>query len=53
MRGLIPFFFLAFWFSLPVFWVSADTYAEQISSNEAAVGEAVDIASFGKTAIRR
>lgn len=33
---------------LSVFHVSADVYAEQISPNEAAVGEAVNMADFGR-----
>lgn len=48
MRCLIPFFFLALWTPLAVFPVSADAYAKQISSNDAVVGEAVNIAAFGR-----
>ena len=48
MRFLLPFYLLALWTFLPVFRISADAYAEQISPNEAAVGEAVNIASFGR-----
>ncbi len=48
MRCLIPFYFLALWMFLPVFHVSADASAGQIPPSEAAVGEAVNIAGFGR-----
>ena len=48
MRCHISFFFLVLWIHLAMFPVSADLYAEQISPDEAVVGEVVNIASFGR-----
>lgn len=48
MRYNISFFCLVLWMPLDLFWVSADVYAEQISSDKAVVGEKVNIAGFGR-----
>jgi len=48
MRYLKPVSFLVLWISLVLFWVSVDAYAEQISPDEAVVGEKVNIADFGR-----
>jgi hypothetical protein len=48
VRCLISYCFFALWISLPLFRVSTDAYAEQISPNEAVVGEVVNIAGFGR-----
>jgi hypothetical protein len=48
MRCLGPFFFLALCMSLAEFLVFANVSTEQVSSNEAVVGEAVNIACFGR-----
>ena len=48
MRCMIPICFLALWAPLAVFPVSADASAEQISLNEAVVGEVVEIGGFGR-----
>ncbi|MHC4112706.1 MAG: hypothetical protein ACYSUY_16660 [Planctomycetota bacterium] len=48
MRRLISYCFFALLISLPLFRVSTNAYAERISPNEAAVGEVVNMAGFGR-----
>ena len=48
MRCLLSYCFFSLCFSLLLFRVSTDAYAERLSANEAVVGEAVNIARFGR-----
>ncbi|MHC4737108.1 MAG: hypothetical protein ACYTDW_22070, partial [Planctomycetota bacterium] len=48
MRCLISYCFFALWISLPLFRISTDAYTEQMLPNEDVVGEAVNIAGFGR-----